>query len=122
MSDFSYLSALSVDFIDRLDGVEMINTGVQPNLVHDDDSSSLDFGVEGADGGGDVAGGDDVGLSLDGGLDDGDVVGVRDQRDDQVEGGNLSLELGCVVHVESDGRGVGETFTEGLSGREGSAG
>lgn len=52
---------------------------------------------------GDVRCGDDILLGLDSGLDDGDVVCVRDQRDGDIVLGDGLLEGGGVIDVEADG-------------------
>lgn len=61
-------------------------------------------------------------LVSDGGLDDGGVVGVRDQADDQVVLGNGSIESLFVVDVEGDGRGKVDALGELLCFLESSAG
>lgn len=61
-------------------------------------------------------------LVSDGRLDDGGVVGVGDQADDQVVLGNGSIEGLFVVDVEGDGRGKVDTLGELLCLFESSAG
>ena len=91
MSGKVYLSTLLVDFIDGLNGVEMINTGVKTDLVQDNNTGSLDLSVELPHGWGDVAGGDDVGFALDRRLDDLSMVCVGNERDDEIVSGHGSL-------------------------------
>jgi hypothetical protein len=98
-----------MDFLDRLDSVKVVNTWVQANLVHDDDSRFLRLGVQLAHGGGNVARGDDMGLSLDGGLDNSGVKGVRDERNYQVVFRNSSLECRGIINVERHGFCVGQS-------------
>lgn len=62
--------------------------------------------VKGHHGGGDVAGGDDVGLGLECRLDDLGVEGVGDQGDDNIVLGNNGVEGSLVVHIQGDGGGV----------------
>lgn len=62
--------------------------------------------VKGHHGGGDVAGGDDVGLGLECRLDDLGVEGVGDQGDDNIVLGNNGIKGSLVVHIQGDGGGV----------------
>ena len=62
----------------------MIDTGIQPNLVHDDNSSLLGLLVKLAHHRTDVAGGDNMGLPLDSSLDDRSMVGVGDEGNDDI--------------------------------------
>ena len=94
----------------------------EADLVHDGDARLLSLLVELHHGRRDVAGGDDVLLGPDGGLDDGGVPGVGDQADDKVVLGNLGVEGGVVGDVDRDGRGAPDAGGEGLGGLEGPAG
>ena len=78
----------------------MVDTRVQTNLVHDGDTSLLALLIQLHHGGGDVAGRDDVLLLADGRLDDGGVECVGDERDDNVDLGNLGVEGLSIVDVE----------------------
>ncbi len=66
-------------FRNSLDSVQVVDTGIEADLVHDDDTGILDSLIEFAHGGGDVTRSDDVGLALDGSLDHGSMVGVGDE-------------------------------------------
>lgn len=94
----------------------------QANLVHDGDAGGLGLGVELLHGRRDVAGGDDVHLLADGGLDDLRVEGVRDKADDEVMLANLSVQRLLIVDVQRDGVGVGDADRERLGRRERAAG
>ncbi len=96
--------------------------GSQTNFVHDDDTGGLGLLIKGLDGGGDVTGGDDVGLTLDGSLDDSSVEGIRDEGDDEIMSCNLGFEVESAVDIEGQSGGVGETFTESLGFLKCSAG
>lgn len=61
-------------------------------------------------------------LVSDGRLDDGGVVGVRDQANDQVVLGDGSIEGLFVVDIEGDGRGKVDALGELLCLFESSAG
>jgi hypothetical protein len=111
-----------VDTVDDVDSVEVVDTGVKTNLVHDGDAGGLGLLVQLLHGGGDVGGGDDVLLGLDGGFDDGGVEGVRDEGDGHVMLGDGGLEGGGVVDIEADGLGVGIVGGELLGRGEGAAG
>ena len=73
-----------MDLVDRLDGVEVVDSGIEANLVHDGDAGLCSLVVQLAHGVRDVRRRDDVLLVLDGRLDDVGVLGVRDERDDEV--------------------------------------
>jgi hypothetical protein len=92
------------------------------NLVHDGDAGILGLLVELKHGGRHVAGGDDMFLVSDGGLDDGGVEGVRDQADDHIVLGNGSIESLVVVDIEGDGSGQLDALGELLGAFESSAG
>lgn len=87
------LATLGVNLADSLNGVQMVDTRVKANLVHDDDPSLLRLFVELPDSRRNVAGGHDIGLALDGGLDDSGVVGIGNERDDEIVGSNFALEV-----------------------------
>lgn len=89
-----------MDFVNGLDSIEMIKTGVKTDLIHDGDSSFLGCGVQFHHCWGDVGCGYDVLLSLDAGLDDGSVVGVWNERNGDIVFSDLCLESSCVVDVE----------------------
>lgn len=61
-------------------------------------------------------------LDLDGGLNDGGVEGVGDERDDEVVLADLLLEGVRVGDIEGDRRGVLKAFGELLGGLERAAG
>lgn len=84
------------------------------NLVHDGDASILGSLVELKHGGGDVAGGDDMLLLADSRLDDGSVESVRDQADDEVVLGDLSVKGLVVVDIEGDSLGELDAIGESL--------
>lgn len=86
----------------------------EADLVHDSDAGILALLVKLHHGRRDVAGGNDILLLADSGLDDGSVVSVWDQGDDEVVLGNLSVESLVVADIESDGRGTLGTGGEGL--------
>lgn len=109
------LSTLLVDLLNGLYGVQVVDTRVKANLVHDNDTSILGSLVKLTYGWRDVASSDDVGLTLDSGLDNSSVVGIRDQRDDEVMGSDGGLESLGVVHIEGDGTGARKVGSESLS-------
>lgn len=71
--------------------------------------------IVGHHGGGNVGGSDNVGLGLDGRLDDLGVVGVGDQGDDKVVLGNGGIQSNLIVDIQGDSSGVGVTTGELLS-------
>lgn len=116
------LATLLVDLTDGLDSIQMIDTRVKTDLVHNDDTSLLRLLVELSDSRGNVAGSHNVGLALDGGLDDGGVVGIGDERDDEVMSSNFALEISSGVNVKGDGARVRKAIDQALGGRERPAG
>lgn len=106
--------------VDRLDGVDVVDTRIEADLVHDDNACLLDLLFELADAGADVACRDDVRLTLDRCLDDIDVVSVRNERDDEVVLRDLLLKLGALLRllrasVQREGGRVGQVIRESLS-------
>lgn len=91
------------------------------NLVHDGNASILALLVELHHGGGDVAGSDDVLLLANGRLDDGSMVNVRDQADDEVVLRDLGVQGLVIVDVQRDGRGALDAGGQRLGGFEGPA-
>lgn len=86
----------------------MVDTRVQTDLVHDHDPGLLALVLERLHGRRDVAGGDDVLLVPDGRLDDGSVVDIRDQADDQVTLLQSLVQRLRRGGVDLDGVGTGE--------------
>ena len=110
-----------MDLVDGLDSPQVVDSRVNTNLVEADQSGVLELLVEGGHGGVDVGGGDDVRLLVEGGLHDTGVVGVRDERDDDIVSlDGLSEGIGG-ADINGHGGGVGETGAELLSGSVGSA-
>lgn len=112
---FTYLATLLVHLVDRLDSIQVVNTGVEANLVHNNDPCLLGFLVEGAHGWGDVRGRNNVRLALDGSLNDCRVVGERYKGDDEVVGSDLFLKIRG-GNVKRDPSGPGKSGGQGLSG------
>lgn len=97
-----YLATFIVNFIDSLDSVQVINTRIKTNLVHDSDSSILGTRMNDMrcmflqviqhhlrliifhHGRGDVRSGDNILLVLAGSLDNLGVIDVRDQTNHDV--------------------------------------
>lgn len=99
----------------------MVDTGVKTDLVHDGDAGILALLVKLHHGGRDVAGGDNILLLSDGGLDDGGVEGVGDQADDEIMLGDLGVESLVVGDIERDGSSVLGTGRERFGRLESSA-
>lgn len=107
---------------DRLHSVEMVNTRIKANFVHNGDARLLAVFLELQHGRRDVGSGHDVGLGADTRLNDQGVEGVRDQGDGQIDLLKGLVEGGIIVNVEGDGRGVLEALAELLGALEGAAG
>lgn len=110
-----------MNLLDRLDGVQVINSRVKANLVHDCDSGVLGSLIELQHSWGDIAGCDDVLLVADRRLDDLCVEDVWDEGDDKVVLSHDGVECSCVVDVDGDSLGVLDAFGELLRALEGTA-
>ena len=114
-----HLAAGLVDVGDGLDGVQVVETGVEADLVHDRDAGSLDLGLQGADGVRHIRRRDDVDLVLACRADHSCMVRVRDERDDEVVRLDRGAEGLCVLHVDLHGACLRELGAElgGVAGR-----
>lgn len=110
-----------MNLLNRLDGVQVVNSGVKTNLVHDCDSGILGSLVKLQHGWGDIAGCDNVLLVADRRLDDLCVEDVWDKGNDEVVLSYDGVECGCVVDVDGDGLGVLDAFGELLRAFESTA-
>lgn len=107
-----------MNLVDELHCVQMIDTGVETNLIHDHDSGLLDLIFKFTDAVANVARGYNVRLALDGGLDNGDMVDVRNKRNDKIVLCNSLLQGGAVGHVKGNSSCVGQVASQALSGRK----
>lgn len=110
-----------MDLVDGLDSVEMVDTRIETNLIHDNNPCLLDFSFQLPDGRADVAGGHNVGLALDGSFDDIDVVSVWNERDDEVVFCNSLFKRRGVVYIEGDSCGSWKFCGEGLGALQSTA-
>lgn len=121
---------------------EVVNTGVDTNLVHNSDAGLLALLIKLHHSRANIASCDNVLLSADSGLDDHGVESwlncqpgpkvrnkltgsghtVRDQGNDKVVLGELGIEGLLIVDIEGDGSGILDTSGEGLGGLKGTAG
>lgn len=102
----AYLASSLVNIVDGLDGVQVVDTGVEADLVHHDDTGSLYLRLELLHGVRDVRGGDDVLLGLDRGLDDSGVEGVWNQGDDNVVLADSVEERIGIGYIQREGGNV----------------
>jgi len=105
-----------------LDSVQVVDTRVQTNLVHDSDTSLLAVLVQLHHCRGDVRGRDNVLLGTDGRLDNQGVESVGDQGYGDIVLRESLVEGVVIADVEGDGSGVLEAFAELLRALEGSTG
>ena len=103
-----------MNLINRLDSVQMVETRIQPNLVEHNAPSILGSLIELPPRRAPIAGSDNMRLALDSGLDHLRVVGVRNQRDNEIMFGDGLVKSLFIVDVERDGGSVGKFGTEGL--------
>jgi len=98
------------------------HTGISgPNLVETSHHGDIRLVVS-HHGGGDIGGGNDVGLGLDSRLDDLGVEGVGDQRDDNIVLSDGSIQSDLIVNIQRDGGGVGVASSKLLGDVETSSG
>ena len=79
---------------------------IQTDLIHDRDTSLLSIRLQLLHSRRDVRSRHDILLGANSGLDDLGVVGVGNERDDEIDLLELLVESGGVVDVEGDGLGV----------------
>ena len=101
-----------MNLIDCLNSVQVVDTRVQPNLVHDCDAGILGLLIQLLHRRRNITGCDDVLLVADGGLDDEFVECVGDQRDCDIDLGDFSVEGCAVVDIEGNGVAVGKALAE----------
>jgi len=111
-----------MNLVNRLDGVEVVNTRVETDFVQHHDSGSLSFFIEGTHRGGYIAGGDNMSLSFDGGLDDRSMESVGNEGNDEVVFSNRGVESIRIVDINRNSSGVRQVGCEGFSACKGSAG
>lgn len=104
--------------VDCLDGVQVIDTRIKSDLIHDNDTSLLHLSFQLLHRRANVAGGDDVSFALDGGLDHGGVIGVGNERYNEVVCSDESVQRLRVIHIDRDGRGAREVSSKSLRGRK----
>lgn len=105
----------------RLDGIEMIDSRVKTNLIHDGDAGVLALLLQGLHTIADVARRNDIRLVADRALDDVGVECVGNERYDNIDLGYCGVERCGIGDVERDGMRVGNALTEFLGGLERSA-
>lgn len=115
----THLSSSLVNSVNKLNGVEVVQSGVQPSLVHDGNTGVDALLVQFHHRVRNVRSGNDVLLEFDRRLDDVGVEGVRDEGDDEIVGGNGCVEGSFVRDVNRDGRSrAGEGRRESLRRRK----
>lgn len=115
------LTTSLLDFVKDLDSPQVVNSGVDTDLVETNQTSILELLLEGTHLGVDVGGSDDVDLLLKSSLHDLGVVGVRDQADNNVVTLDSLSESVSRRDINRHGGGVGEAGSELLCTSESSA-
>ena len=82
-----------MNLTDRLDSIQVIDSRVEPDLIHYDNPGFLSLFIKLPDRRRDVASRDDVRLALDGCLDHGGVVRVGDEGDNKIVICDCTLEV-----------------------------
>jgi len=88
-----------MNFVDGLDGVQMINARIKANLVEYDYTSSLCLGIKLSHSRVDVAGGDDVRLALDSCTDNGGMIRVGDEGNHKVVFSNCFFQSFSIINI-----------------------
>lgn len=96
--------------------------GIKTDLVHDCDASLLSILLQLHHGRGDVRSSDYILLGADSSLDDGSVMDVWDEGDDELDLGQLGVQGSRVIDVQGDGVGVLDALAKPLGALEGTAG
>jgi hypothetical protein len=104
-----------------LDGTNVVDTRVQTDLVHNNDSGVLGLLLESLHGGRNVRSGDNVLLVPDSALNNSSVVDVRNEGNHEVTVGDGGIEGSSIGNVNGDGLGTSEVGSHLLGGLESSA-
>ena len=104
-----------------LDGTNVVDTRVQTDLVHNNDSGVLGLLLESLHGRRNVRSGDNVLLVPDSALNNSSVVDVRDEGNHEVTVGDGGIEGISIGNVDRDGLGTSEVGSHLLGGLESSA-
>lgn len=99
----------------------MINARVKANLIHDNDARPFHLLIQLTHSRTHIACCDYMCLAFDGRLDDGRMVGIRNQRDNKIDIGNGSFERTSGVDVKGDGGCAGKGRGKGFGRSEGAA-
>jgi len=99
------LTTSLVDLVNGLDGVQVVDTRVQTNLVEDNDAGLLGLVLKLKHGRGDVRSGDNVLLLSNGRLDNSGVVSVGDQGNNKIGLGNSGVKSSLVLNIKRNGLG-----------------
>lgn len=116
-----HLAAFLVDLGDGFHSIEVINTRVQTNLVHNYNPRFLCFVIKLFHSRGYITSGDDVGFSPDCGLYHCSVMGVRNQRDYKIMCGDLRVENILQGYIKGDGLSVRKSLSKCFCAAERSA-
>jgi len=106
---------------DRLNGVEVVDSWVQTNLIHDGDAGILALLLQRFHTIAHIAGRNNILLVADRALDDVGVECVGNERYDDVDLGYCGVERGGIGDVEGDRVGIGDALSELFGGLERSA-
>ena len=91
-----------MDFIDDLDSIQVVNTGIKADLVHYDDASCLCFRIQLSHSWRHVAGSDYMCLAFDRGLDDSSVIGIGNKGDNDIMGRDFLFKGSGIINIQGD--------------------
>ena len=89
-----------MDLCDGLDGIQMIDTRIKANLIHDRDASFFDLGFELLHCRAGVRGGDDIHFLSYGRFDDQSMVGVGDQTDRDIDFADFRIQSRFIFDIQ----------------------
>ena len=89
-----------MDLCDGLDGIQMIDTRIKANLIHDRDASFFDLGFELLHCRAGVGSCDDVHFLSYGRLDDRSMVGVGNQTDRDLDFADFGIQSCFIFNVQ----------------------
>lgn len=105
-----YLPPLSMNLINRLHGIQMVDTRVKAYFIHDNDASGFCTVLQCPNRRRRVACRDDMCVAFDSCFNNQNMVRVRDKRDNSIYGGNSIIQRRSISNIKRDSRRAREAF------------
>jgi hypothetical protein len=99
-----YLPPLSMNLIDCFHGVQVVDTRVKADFIHDDDASGFDTLLQCPNCRRDVACCNNMCVAFDSSFNDRNMERVRDKRDNSIDSCNSIVERRGISNVKRDSR------------------